>query len=171
MGHIYLYSGDGAGKTANALGLALRALGHKQRVVIIQFLKWKKDTGEMLFKHDGYEIYQVGRVGWHGFKNLTDEDKLCIVKGLLILQKRMENPNVPDLLILDELNLAVYLKLIDARLILKSLRRWMRVHPNMNVVFTGRHATPELYKGVDFVNEIVAIKAPRRLVCKRGIQY
>jgi len=37
---IYLYTGEGAGKTTNALGLALRSLGHKHKVIIIQFLKW-----------------------------------------------------------------------------------------------------------------------------------
>ncbi|MCW4034018.1 MAG: cob(I)yrinic acid a,c-diamide adenosyltransferase, partial [Candidatus Bathyarchaeota archaeon] len=46
MGYIYLYTGTGGGKTANALGLALRSVGHRRRVVLIQFLKWWKNTGE-----------------------------------------------------------------------------------------------------------------------------
>lgn len=40
MGFVYLYTGRGAGKTVNALGLALRSVGHKLKVVIIQFSKW-----------------------------------------------------------------------------------------------------------------------------------
>ena len=78
MGHIYLYSGDGAGKTTNALGLVIRELGHEKNVLMIQFLKWKKDTGEMLFSqfwqnvvadnpHNGiigeFQCYQFGREG------------------------------------------------------------------------------------------------------------
>jgi cob(I)alamin adenosyltransferase len=63
MGYIYLYYGTGGGKTANALGLALRSVGHNKKVVIIQFLKWKKDIGEYLIKErlvPFYEIYQFG---------------------------------------------------------------------------------------------------------------
>ncbi|HJW65296.1 MAG TPA: cob(I)yrinic acid a,c-diamide adenosyltransferase, partial [Candidatus Bathyarchaeia archaeon] len=40
MGYVYLYVGTGGGKTANALGLALRSVGHNKSVVIIQFFKW-----------------------------------------------------------------------------------------------------------------------------------
>jgi cob(I)alamin adenosyltransferase len=59
-GTIYLYTGEGAGKTVNALGLAFRCLGHGYKVVLIQFLKWWKNTGEYKFKKlmsDKYEIY------------------------------------------------------------------------------------------------------------------
>ncbi len=44
MGYVYLYTGTGAGKTTNALGLALRSVGHRRTVVIIQFLKWWKEN-------------------------------------------------------------------------------------------------------------------------------
>lgn len=60
MGHIYLYTGTGAGKTTNALGLALRSIGHKRKVVIIQFLKWQKNIGEYKIRNlltPCYEIY------------------------------------------------------------------------------------------------------------------
>jgi len=63
MGYIYLYTGTGAGKTTNALGLALRSMGHERKVVIIQFLKWRKDIGEYKIKdklRHYYEIYQFG---------------------------------------------------------------------------------------------------------------
>ena len=75
---IYLYTGEGAGKTTNALGLALRSVGHKHKVIIIQFLKWWKNTGEFKIARKlvpYYRIYQFGRRGWHGFKNLTEKDK------------------------------------------------------------------------------------------------
>ena len=53
---IYLYTGEGAGKTTNALGLALRCLGHGYKVVIIQFLKWWKKTGEYKFRKNFLNI-------------------------------------------------------------------------------------------------------------------
>ncbi len=75
MGYIYLYTGNGGGKTANALGLALRSVGHKKSVVIIQFLKWRKDIGEYLIKDklgSCYEIYQFGRPVWLGNEEKTE---------------------------------------------------------------------------------------------------
>jgi len=101
MGHIYLYTGTGAGKTTNALGLALRSVGHKHKVVIIQFLKWWKKTGEYKIRNrlkPYYEIYQFGRPGWFKVKDgdkkvykfgkqkfvvrsLEDADKLFAKKG------------------------------------------------------------------------------------------
>jgi len=62
MGYVYLYTGMGAGKTTNALGLALRSVGHKRTVVIIQFLNWWKNTHEYKIRKmlaPYYEIYSL----------------------------------------------------------------------------------------------------------------
>jgi ATP:corrinoid adenosyltransferase len=78
MGYIYLYTGIGRSKTANALGLALRSVGHGHKVVIIQFLKWWKNTGEYKILHKleaFYEIYLFNREGWIGLDNLNEEDR------------------------------------------------------------------------------------------------
>jgi cob(I)alamin adenosyltransferase len=90
LGYIYLYTGTGAGKTANALGLALRSIKHKHKVIIIQFLKWWRNTGEykiqkMLAPY--YEIYQFGREGWIGLGNLGEEDKKLASKALEFAEK------------------------------------------------------------------------------------
>jgi cob(I)alamin adenosyltransferase len=64
MGYIYLYTGTGGGKTANALGLALRTVGHRRNVLIIQFMKWWKDTGKYKIRktlEPYYKIHQFGR--------------------------------------------------------------------------------------------------------------
>ena len=45
-GNVYLWTGDGWGKTTSALGVALRAVGHKQKVVVVQFMKGRKNIGE-----------------------------------------------------------------------------------------------------------------------------
>ena len=74
MCYIYLYYGKGAGKTTSALGLALRALGHGQKVLVIQFLKWNRTTGEYLFKHPNYEIEQFSSTEWIGVATLTQKD-------------------------------------------------------------------------------------------------
>jgi len=177
MGKIYLYTGNGAGKTTNALGLALRALGHGQKVLILQFLKWKKDTGEMLFKHENYRIYQFGREGWKGFKNLTDEDEEMSHDALTMLEYIVKNWNKktstwslfhPKLIILDEINLAAHLGLINEDYLFEIVSKFPK---DVNFVFTGRHATATLISRADFVNKIVEVKAPKEFVCEEGIQW
>lgn len=103
MGYIYLYTGTGAGKTANALGLTLRSIGHKHKVIMVQFLKWWKNTGEYKVQKQlapYYEIYQFGRKGWGGLSNLGDEDRELAKKALKFAEQ-IVNQKKPHLLILE----------------------------------------------------------------------
>jgi len=170
MGYVYLYTGMGAGKTTNALGLALRSVGHKRKVVIIQFLKWWKNTGEYKIRKmlaPYYEIYQFGREGWHGLSNLGEEDKELARKALKFAEKIVKEKK-PHLLVLDEVNLALHCKLLDVKEVLKFLDKMPR---KTDVVLTGRFAPTELVKRAQFVNEIIAIKYPKEMVTTKGIQY
>jgi cob(I)alamin adenosyltransferase len=169
LGNIYLITGNGAGKTTSAIGLALRALGHNKKVTIIQFLKWNEDTGEMLFTHPNYRIYQFGRNGWHGFKNINNIDVEIVNKGISFMIDILES-NCPDLLILDESNLIVFLKLISAKSLINKLREYMIKNTNLNIILTGRHATEELIGLVDYANEVKELKT-LGYVCEEGIQY
>jgi cob(I)alamin adenosyltransferase len=170
MGYIYLYTGTGAGKTANALGLALRSIGHKHKVIVIQFLKWWRNTGEYQIRNmlqPYYEIYQFGRHGWIGLGNLGEEDHRLARKALEFARKSVEEKK-PHLLILDEINLALYCQLLDAGEVLEFLDQ---IPDETDVVMTGRHAPKELIQRADFVNEIVDIKHPKEMVATKGIQY
>ncbi|MEM2118613.1 MAG: cob(I)yrinic acid a,c-diamide adenosyltransferase [Candidatus Bathyarchaeia archaeon] len=170
MGYIYLYTGTGAGKTANALGLALRSVGHKRKVVIIQFLKWWKNTGEYKVRNmlaPYYEIYQFGRKGWIGLGNLNEKDKEMAQKALDFAEKIVEKKK-PDLLVLDEINLALYCKLLNIEKVLAFLAK---LPEKTDVVLTGRYAPKELMDKADFVNEIIDVKSPKTMVTTRGIQY
>jgi len=170
MGYVYLYTGMGAGKTTNALGLALRSVGHKRKVIIIQFLKWWKNTGEYKIRKmlaPYYEIYQFGRKGWHGLSNLGEEDKELAHKALKFTEKIVKERK-PHLLVLDEVNLALHCKLLDIKEVLKALDEMPK---KTDVVLTGRFAPIELVKRAEFVNEIIAIKYPKEMVTTKGIQY
>jgi cob(I)alamin adenosyltransferase len=170
MGYVYLYTGTGAGKTANALGLALRSVGHKHKVIIIQFLKWWKNTGEYKIQKTlapYYEIYQFGRKGWRGLDNLNEEDKKLAQKALRFAQKIVKEKK-PSLLILDEVNLALSCKLLDIKKVLNFLDE---IPKKTDVVLTGRYAPKELLERAEFVNEIVDMKHPQKMVTKKGIQY
>ncbi len=186
MGHIYLYYGTGGGKTANALGLALRSVGHGRRVVIIQFMKWWKNTGEYKIRNrlkPYYEIYQFGRPGWMKFSGEDDEMKIGGVslkvrniedsdrkfaKKALDFSKKIILKNKPYLLILDEVCLAVHSGLLYLEEVLDILEE---IPEKTNIVMTGRYASKELIERADFVNEIVDIKSPDNFVSTKGIQY
>jgi cob(I)alamin adenosyltransferase len=167
-GTIYLYTGEGGGKTTNALGLALRCLGHGYKVVIIQFLKWWKNTGEYKFRklHSNYQIYQFGREGWIGLNNLDERDKELTKKGLEFAKKVLKQK--PRLLVLDEINLALHCKLLDVKEVIEFLKT---VPEETNVVLTGRHAPRELVQFADFVNEIIDVKHPEEIPTDKGIQF
>ncbi len=170
VGHIYLYTGTGGGKTTNALGLALRSVGHRRTVVIIQFLKWWKTIGEYKIRKrlaPYYEIYQFGRKGWIGLSNLGEEDKKLAKKGLKFAEKVMREKN-PHLLVLDEINLAVHCKLLDANEVVEFLDK---IPKKTDVVLTGRYAPGELIERADFVNEVKDIKSPADIPTTKGIQY
>jgi len=170
MGYIYLYTGAGGGKTTNALGLALRTVGHKRTVMIIQFMKWWKTTGEYRIRktlEPYYEIHQFGRKGWHGLNKLKKEDRVLACKALSFARQEMIRKK-PHLLVLDEINLAVHTKLINVNDVLALLDL---VPKRTHVVLTGRYAPKELIQRADFVNEVVAVKHPDKIPTTKGIQY
>jgi cob(I)alamin adenosyltransferase len=170
MGYIYLYTETGGGKTANALGLALRSVGHKHQVVIIQFLKWWKNTGEYKIQKKlkpYYEIYLFGREGWIGLSNLSEEDRKLAKEGLKFA-KKMVTKKKPHLLILDEINLALHCHMLDLDEVMEFLGS---LPEETDVVLTGRYAPKKLIEKADFVNEVKDLKHPEELVTTEGIQY
>ena len=184
MGYVYLYIGTGGGKTANALGLALRSVGHGKKVVVIQFLKWREDIGEYLIKNrlaPYYEIYQFGREAWLGEEEKTEEfagekfevecaksvDRELAKKGLDFARKIMCEKK-PHLLVLDEIGLAAEWKLVSVKDVLKLLDN---VPEETTVVMTGRLAPKELVDRADFVNEVQLVKMPKDFKLTEGIQY
>ena len=170
MGYIYLYTGTGGGKTVNALGLALRSVGHERKVVIIQFLKWWKNTGEYKIREKlqpFYEIYQFGRDGWIGVDNLGEEDRRLSKEGLNFAKKVVEEKK-PHLLILDEINLALHCNMLEIKEVMEFLDS---IPEGTDVVLTGRYAPKELVDRADFVNEVKDIKHPEEMVTTEGIQY
>jgi len=169
-GMVYLYTGTGAGKTTNALGIAMRCVGHRKKVVVIQFLKWWKNTGEYRIRDrlkPYYEIYQFGRRGWISFKDLDERDRRLAEKGFEFA-KRVVSQKKPHVLILDEITIALNRKLLDKKKVIDFLTS---LPPSTDVVLTGRYAPEELWDAADFVNIVVDDKHPKAMVAKPGIQY
>jgi len=155
MGLIYLFTGNGKGKTTSALGTAIRALGYGKKVVIIQFMK-KRETGEKkFFENHKLEFYQFGRKEFVDLKSPSEEDKKFAEEGLKFAREKLKGK--PFLLILDELNVAISAGLLNTKEILDMLKN---IPEKTNVIITGRYAKEELIKKADLVTEMTEIKHP-----------
>lgn len=168
---IYLYTGEGEGKTTNALGLALRAVGHGHKAVIIQFMKGRKWIGEYKIMErlkPDYEIYQFGREEWVNLSNPSAEDKELAEKGLEFAGEIIKKK--PNLLVLDEINLATAIGLLRIEDVLNFLDI---VPEETTVVMTGRRVPKEFIERADLVSIIELVKHPyqKGIPAREGIEF
>lgn len=137
----------------------MRALGHNYKVIVIQFMKGRKEIGEYkMMKKLGpkYEIHQFGTQHFVSLKKPTEEDCRRAAEALEFSKKALRRK--PFLLILDEINVACAAGLVDTRDVLKLLKR---IPKRTSVYLTGRYAPRELIKRADFATQIMDLHRPR----------
>jgi cob(I)alamin adenosyltransferase len=173
-GLIVVITGNGKGKTTSALGMALRACGHGMRVCIIQFMKGDLYAGEWdgVKKLDcNIELHATGKgfCGIQGNPYPFAEHRANAEDALDLTRKKIAS-GAFDLLILDEINNAVKLKLVDLEQVLEILRS---KPPQMHLVLTGRDAHPQVIELADTASEVNEIKHAFRLGIEPqpGIDY
>lgn len=152
--YVHLYTGNGKGKTTAAFGLALRAACAGKNVYIGQFVKGMKYSETKVTDYiENIVIDQYGRDCFIE-KEPEDLDYKRASEGLEKVSQILKSETY-DLVILDEINIALYLKLIDIDDLLKVLdsRR-----PGIEVVLTGRYASDRLIDYADLVTEMKEIK-------------
>lgn len=169
-GTIQLYTGDGKGKTTAALGAALRAVGHGKRVAMIQFMKGRL-YGELAAarKLEGFTIEQHGRDEFVDSANPDPVDRELAAKGWRRAGELARDEGL-DMLILDEINIAVAYKLVD----LEAILSFMRGKPErLELILTGRYAPREMMDLADTVTEMKEIRHHynRGVPARKGIEY
>lgn len=167
--NIYLWTGQGAGKTTSALGVALRCAGHKQKVIVVQFMKGRKDIGEWKIAprlKPYYEIYQFGKKGWVDIEHPSKADYEWAQKGLEFARQVAKKR--PRVLVLDEINLACAIGLLDVKDVLELIEHCSRY---TIVYMTGRFAPRKLIERADFVNRIDEVKKPKKYPARKGIEW
>ena len=164
---LHLYWGNGKGKTTAAMGLALRALGHGRRVVIVQFLK-DGTSGEIApLRAAGAAVYACPNAK---FTWLMDEaDKAAAREASArALGQALAEPF--DLLVLDEACAALKSGILDEAL----LRRAVAFAKNgREVVLTGRDPAPWLQDAADYSTEMRAHRHPyaNGVAAREGVEY
>ena len=169
-GLIQVYTGDGKGKTTAALGLALRAAGRNMKVLIVQFMK-KWDYGEL----HSVELIPNITLKTFGTKDFVYKGKAKKIdyveaqKAFSFGIEGIQSGNY-DIVIFDELNMALYYELLNAKEVVEKLKR---KPDNVEVVITGRRAPQEIVEVADLVTEMKEIKHPyqKGIEARKGIEY
>jgi cob(I)alamin adenosyltransferase len=156
-GLIQVYTGDGKGKTTAALGLALRAVGRGLKVVMIQFLKGDSETGELTMAQrlsPDLVIRPMGRDGFVDPARPGPED-MRLAQEALENAKRALDERLSDVLILDEVNVAVSMGLVQEREVLEVMDR---KPDDVELILTGRKAPESFIQRADLVTTMECTK-------------
>jgi cob(I)alamin adenosyltransferase len=173
-GLVIVYTGKGKGKTTAALGMALRAVGHNYKICMIQFIKGSWHYGEMSSSkrlEPEFELTAVGK----GFVGILDDNTpkeihQKIAREAIQISKEKILSGKYDIVILDEINYAVDLGLVDVHQVLDLIKSKPE---DVSLVLTGNHARQEIIDAADLVTEMREVKHPfqRGIRAKKGIDF
>ena len=169
-GYIHLYTGPGKGKTTAALGLGLRAAGAGLKVHMIQFMKGRRYSELDAVEHlSNFTIVQYGRDEFVSKENPDPIDIDLAQEGFAHAKEIVKNGKY-DLVILDEINVALDYNLLSLKDVLKLIEEKPE---KLELVLTGRYANPEVVKIADVVTEMLEINHPYQqgVEARKGIDY
>lgn len=173
-GLIVVITGNGKGKTSAALGLVLRSIGHGLKVCMIQFMKGDMFAGEiealrMLSPQVEHHLTGKGFCGIQGNPYPHKEHRANAQDAIKLAKEKLVS-GAFDVVICDELNNALKLKLVDLDQVLDLIQS---KPPLVHLVLTGRDANPDVIFRADTVTEMVEIKHAYRegIEPQKGIDY
>ncbi len=173
-GLVIVYTGKGKGKTTAALGMALRAIGHNYKICMIQFIKGSWHYGEMSSSKKLEPEFELTAVG-KGFVGILDdktpkEIHQKIAKEAIEIAKEKILSEKYNIIILDEINYAVNLGLVELNDVLDLIKNKPQ---SVTLVLTGNHVKQEIVDAADLVTEMKEIKHPfqRGIRAKKGIDF
>ena len=170
-GLVFVHTGNGKGKTTAALGLALRALGHGRKIFMVQFMKGQ-NYGEALAAAQylpGLTLYKCGRKSFIRKGHLSPADIELAQKGFAVAKDAVFSGKY-DMVILDEINVAVDFQLIS----LVSVLDLIKNKPvSLYLGLTGRNAPLEIIELADLVTEMKEIKQPfsKGIPAQKGFEF
>ena len=169
-GLIHVYTGNGKGKTTAAIGLGIRAVGEGLNVLMIQFMKGRRYSEiDALENIPQFTVLQFGRDEFVSKEHPEQIDIDLAVKGFDYAQQVIREKKF-DVVILDELNVAVDYHLLELEKVLQLIEKKPET---IELVLTGRYAHPEVVKIADVVTEMLEIKHPYQtgIPSRKGIDW
>ena len=170
-GLVQVYTGDGKGKTSAAFGAALRAIGRDMKVYIIQFIKGGFDYGELYIveKLPNLRLAAFGR-GRFVTEVSPHEEDVKLAREAFELAEKVVQSGEYDMVILDEINVALNLKLVNIDEALQLIKNKPK---HVELILTGRYAHSKIIEAADLVTEMREIKHPftQGVKPRKGIEY
>lgn len=155
QGVLLVLTGPGKGKSSSGFGMVARSLGHGMKVGVVQFIKGKFSTGEEAFFRDQPNVeYHVMGQGYTWDTQNREQDEAAARSAWDIVKKMLADDTI-QLILLDELNIALRHEYLDLDEVLDDLQS----RPEMqHVVVTGRYAPQQLIELADTVTEMKVVK-------------
>ncbi len=170
-GIVQVYTGNGKGKTSAALGAILRAVGHNLRVYVVFFMKGKYSYGEFstLSRLPDVQVASFGLRCFTNRKNIDPEEAKQAKMALAAARDAMLSGNY-DFIVLDEVNISVYFKLIELDDVIQLINDRPK---NVNLILTGRNADARIIALADLATEMVKLKHhyDKGVKARKGIEY
>ena len=171
QGLVQVYTGNGKGKTSAAFGLALRAIGRGLKVYVVQFIKGGFDYGELYVvdKLPNLKLKAFGRGEFVTEKPPGKKD-VELAQEALALAEQVVKSGEYDIVILDEINVALNLELINLDEVLELIKNKPK---HVELILTGRYAPEEIIEVADLVTEMKKVKHPfnKGYKARKGIEY
>jgi cob(I)alamin adenosyltransferase len=171
-GLVQIFTGGGKGKTTAALGTVIRAAGHGLKICVIFFIKGESTIGEYRTLA-GLPDVKIASFGLRQFiykNNEINPAEKAQAKAALAAAREAVTGGAYDLVVLDEILVAVYFKLIEV----EEVQRLLKDRPpHVDLIMTGRNADSRLIAAADLVTEMVNIKHPfeKGIKARKGIEY
>lgn len=173
-GLVHVYTGNGKGKTTAALGLAIRAISYKKRVLIVQFIKGPWRSGELNIVQRLKPYLTIHAMG-KGFVKILGDKKPFIehkkaAQEALVYAGRAIRSGKYDLVVLDEVNVAIRERLLAAGQVTQLIKKKPK---KLELVLTGRNATATIKKLADYVSDIREVKHPYKkgILARQSIDF
>ena len=170
---LHVYYGEGKGKTTAAMGRALRALGQGKHVLIAQFMK-RNDSGELtaLAGLQGAHICPTEPIDKFTGRMTPEEllqEKKRQARNLDAVERQVEAV-APDMIVLDEVLVAIHTGLLDGERVLRLAEKWLK---RAELVCTGRWKDEALAQRADYVTRMVSERHPyeKGIAARRGIEW
>ncbi len=172
QGLVSIFTGDGKGKTTAAIGAVVRAAGHGLRTFVIYFLKGKDyihGENTILSRLPNVSLASFGQEGWVDRENIKPEHREQAGLALATAREAINSGDY-DIIVLDEINIAINYGLIELDEVIKLVNDKPK---QVELILTGRYANPKLVQMADLVTEMQMIKHPytQGIKARRGIDY